>query len=99
VKTDEEDLPCYLLSARMEPRERDMVHLKIRLSMAPEETTKTNALTAEKFREIFVTLFKFTPEQVEEFLGKMRMGDGFTCQLDMQEEALYRSGLLGGTPD
>ena len=99
MKTDEEDLPCYLLSAWMEHPKREMVHLKIRLSMAPEDTPKRNSMTPEKFKEIFVTLFKFKPEQVDGSIEKMKIGEGFTCQLDMREEALYRSGLLSGSCD
>lgn len=92
----DEDLPLYLLSAWMEPPKRAMVHLNIRLSEAPKDTAKTNAITPDKFKEIFVTLFKFDSEHIGLAVEKMKMGEGFTCQLEMEEASLYRSGLLGG---
>jgi len=89
-----EDLPVYLFSASLDRMRRETVHVNIRLSRAPEDTALLNEIPLDKLREIFVNRFKFTPEQVDQAIEKMRHGHGFSGNLSMTEEDLYRTRLL-----
>jgi hypothetical protein len=88
------DLPVYLLSARLDHQRRDVVHVNIRLSGEPEGTARTNEIPLERFKEILVKTFKFTPYDVDREIGEMKIGHGDSCNLSMTENGLHKTGLL-----
>jgi hypothetical protein len=85
------DVPVYLLSAWLD---RELVYVSIRLSGEPEGRTEKNEVQLDKFRDILIKTFKFTPYDADRQIGEMRAGRSFTPYVSMDEAALYRTGLL-----